>query len=68
MLYKEDWPQARQRWEAFWDGEIIDRVALAVRAPRALQVAEPMPPNDEVRHTDPDFVIAYYNALFQNTF
>jgi 5-methyltetrahydrofolate--homocysteine methyltransferase len=34
MIYKEDWPQARERIEAFWEGEVLDRVCLAVTAPR----------------------------------
>ena len=35
MRYKEDWPAARQRLEAWWAGEIVDRVAIQVTAPKA---------------------------------
>jgi len=34
MHYKDDWPQARERFLAFWDGEIVDRCCIAVQAPR----------------------------------
>jgi hypothetical protein len=34
MYYKKDWGKARERVEAFWYGEIIDRCCIAVFAPR----------------------------------
>jgi len=34
MFYKEDWGKAQERFSAFWQGEIIDRCCLAVKAPR----------------------------------
>ena len=34
MKYKEDWPLARKRLEAFWHGEIIDRCCVGVLSPR----------------------------------
>ena len=68
MLYKEDWPQARQRWEAFWEGEVLDRACIAVTAPRDVQVPEPEPRSDMARHTDLEFMIRAAHAHFQNTF
>ncbi|MCS7223719.1 MAG: hypothetical protein NZ959_04025 [Armatimonadetes bacterium] len=35
MLYKEDWDKAQVRLTAWWHQEIVDRVPLQVRAPRA---------------------------------
>jgi hypothetical protein len=35
MSYKEDWPAARERLEAWWDGEILDRVVIQITAPKA---------------------------------
>jgi len=35
MLYKRDWTEAQERWKAWWDGEIIDRVAITVTAPKS---------------------------------
>jgi hypothetical protein len=43
MYYKEDWPQARRRLEAFWQNEIIDRCCVAVYAPRKTSKLPPFP-------------------------
>jgi hypothetical protein len=34
MYYKQDWPRAKQRLEAFWKGEMTDRACVGVLAPR----------------------------------
>jgi 5-methyltetrahydrofolate--homocysteine methyltransferase len=34
MIYKEDWEKAKERFKAWWEGEIIDRVVIQVTAPR----------------------------------
>ena len=34
LLTKEDWQQARQRMDAWWEGEIVDRAVVQVTAPR----------------------------------
>ncbi|MBT5873046.1 MAG: hypothetical protein HOH43_06470 [Candidatus Latescibacteria bacterium] len=34
MEFKPDWPQACERFEAWWAGEVMDRVALQVTSPR----------------------------------
>ena len=34
LMYKEDWPQARERLIAWWHREIIDRVCVQVYAPK----------------------------------
>jgi hypothetical protein len=47
MKYKEDWPSAKQRFLAFWQGELIDRCCVAVQAPRDGGVyVPPEPPLD----------------------
>ena len=59
MEYKEDWEQAKKRIEAWWHGEIIDRVCIAVTAPRAnvkhkeIKVPEAL----EERWTNMDFLL-----------
>ena len=68
LQYKPDWADARQRLEAFWDGEVLDRAVIAVTAPRDLHVPVPEPKDDVARHTDPDYIVAAINARFQNTF
>lgn len=34
LTYRDDWPRVRERYEAFWHGEIIDRPLVQVTAPR----------------------------------
>jgi len=43
MYYKEDWHKAKERLEAFWQGEIIDRCCVAVFAPRKTSKLPPFP-------------------------
>lgn len=33
MEFKPDWEDAREHFLAWWEGEVIDRVAMSVRAP-----------------------------------
>ena len=30
LQYKEDWPRVRQRYEAWWAGEILDRFRVVL--------------------------------------
>jgi len=34
MYYKNDWPEAKERLEAFWQGEFLDRACVGILAPR----------------------------------
>lgn len=34
MDYKENWGKSKQRIEAFWKGEILDRCCVSVFAPK----------------------------------
>ena len=34
MIFKEDWEKSKQRYNAFWEGEIVDRPLIAIEAPR----------------------------------
>ncbi len=66
--YKEDWPQARERIEAWWQGEIIDRVAIRVTAPKG-QRRHVQPPSDPMgRWTDVDFIVDNWAAHFEATY
>jgi hypothetical protein len=38
MKYKEDWERARLRLAAWWEGEVLDRMTLAVMSPRSQPV------------------------------
>lgn len=59
MEYKEDWEQAKKRISAFWDGEIIDRVCIAVTAPKANVKRKEIkiPDTLEGRWTNMDFLL-----------
>jgi len=34
MYYKEDWPEAKNRLKAFWNGELLDRACVGILASR----------------------------------
>ena len=34
MIYKEDFEKVKERYEAFLEGEIIDRALISITAPR----------------------------------
>lgn len=44
LLYKEDWDEAKERYKAWWAGEVIGRCALWVSAPKKGANAGPEPP------------------------
>jgi hypothetical protein len=70
LLYKpdQDLAKVRERFAAFWQGELVDRVCLAVTAPSDRRVPKPEAENDEQAHTDPEFVVRRWNARFANTY
>ena len=43
MYYKEDWPRAKQRLEAFWQHEMADRALVGILAPRKSSKIEKFP-------------------------
>jgi hypothetical protein len=45
VAFPTNWPRIRQRFEAWWQGKLIDRPVLLVTAPRpAASLADPDPP------------------------
>jgi hypothetical protein len=72
LLFKEDWADARPRLEAWWHGDVIDRVALAITAPRETPVdgfpAPPSEPDDTLRFwTDLDWRLTRAEAALART-
>lgn len=64
MTYCDDWPRIRKRYEAFWQGEIVDRplVQVTSRRPDApARIMQDSPPEQPDRlfdwYTDADLVI-----------
>lgn len=72
MFFKPDWEQAKERFRAWWEGEVIDRVAMAVKAPRnepLLDVPVPETPDDPRRlHADPEYLVQLWEASFSRTY
>jgi len=70
LLYKadQDLARVRKRFAAFWRGELVDRVCIAVTAPKEKPAPEPRAESDEQAHTDPEFALRRWNAHFANTY
>lgn len=66
LLYKEDWPQARERLLAFWEHELVDRVCIGVTAPRPDRKLLPESTDIIVQQTDLDLHQARLHAEFGN--
>ncbi len=70
MLYKDDWEQAKERFLAWWEGEVVDRVALQVQAPR--KGVKPQhrtaPPSLGARWTDIEWRLWQAEESFRTTF
>lgn len=65
---KEDWPLVQQRYEAWWEGAVVDRVPIAVHAPKTAQPPDEVPPEGLLAYwTDPETVIARQRSLLANT-
>jgi len=67
MDFKEDWEETKNRFEAWWAGEVLDRPAIQVTAPRAdaRRKEIPPPPSLEQRWTDVAHVIAVTEERFR---
>jgi len=83
LAYKDDWDEAKKRMEAWWNGEIIDRVPIEVTAPRKgeektwpMTLAFPggpliqkvTPDNLEDYFTDPKQVIPRLERAIESTY
>ena len=72
MYFKGDWEESQRRWEAWWEHEVIDRVVVAVKAPRDQPLPhEPVPEigTDWRRMwTDPEYLRLKHEAIFAQTF
>jgi hypothetical protein len=73
MLYKEDWEKSKERLEAFWHNEIVDRCCVAVNAPKkgSKYKGEPVPETDEELfryNTDAEWILDRHIKKFENTY
>ena len=72
MSYKEDWPDARKRIEAWWANSAFDRAAILIPAPRKQPIpGDPHPPTPSdvlQRWIDPEYRVASYDYHFRHTY
>ena len=73
MLYKEDWEKSKQRLEALWHNEIIDRCCVSVIAPKngSTYKDEPVPDSEEALYkynTDAEWILNRHLKKFENTY
>lgn len=74
MRYKDDWHMAKKRLEAFWQGEIIDRCCISLRAPRdgaSTASFDPLPASSADRlswWTDTERVMARERFRMEHTY
>ncbi len=69
MLYKPDWPQVRERYLAWWEGEVLDRVLVQVTAPREGAAPSNWDAFYLARHLDdPERALAEWERHCQATF
>jgi len=73
MRYKDDWSKAKERLNAFWQGEIIDRCCISVRACDGRKLADSFKrPADRKEldffWTDPERIIRRNRLRMENTY
>jgi len=72
MLYKEDWGEAKNRFEHWWRGEVTERVVLQVKAKRKNPISykKEMPKPSEVLKiwSDPEYFIHKHEKVFAGTY
>jgi len=68
LLYKENWSEARERYRAFWQHEVVDRVCIGVSVPRENQTLLPESPDIVEQQVGLPLHIERLNVEFQNTY
>lgn len=73
MRYKDDWSRAKERLTAFWNGEIIDRCCISVKATDWSRMGDSFRrPEDEAGlvsyWTDPERIIRRNRLYMENTY
>lgn len=64
ITYKEDEEKAKERTAAWWEGEILDRVCLAITVPKK-RFSQP---DDPIKKwTDIDYILSKVKEKFSST-
>jgi hypothetical protein len=68
LLYKPDWPKAKERWVAFWDRSSTDRPCMDIRAPARTDVPPvPSPKSLEDLYFDPEYISKTWLRMLEST-
>lgn len=71
MLYKENWEQVKERYEAFWNRDCIDRPMLIVHANKTKGVErdyEHKKVDPVTKWTDINYILDEKERMFENTY
>jgi hypothetical protein len=69
LSLKPDWDECQARIEAWWRGEIIDRVPIMVTAPREGRLPpDPEPDDFEAFWTDPAYAVRQQESYIEATY
>lgn len=68
LLYKPDWEETKARYEAWWRGEVLDRVCIAVSAPKKEPRAVLPPRDNRSRWLDANWRIEAWEASLEATY
>ncbi|MFH1905151.1 MAG: hypothetical protein ABIK53_06505 [bacterium] len=68
MKYKENWPEARERWIAYWNGDIIDRPIILMMVPKKEIHQVPEPKDPFTKWTDIDYEIKRKEAIHHSRY
>ena len=69
MKYKPDWPEARERWTALWQGREMDRPCMVVKTSdgSAPLPPPPKPGSAEQARLDPDYLVPMAKRYMETT-
>ena len=69
MTYWPGWDETKRRLTALWNGERLERPCISITAPMRVDdpTPEPVPPDDEARWLDPEYVIKLMRHNLEST-
>lgn len=67
LSLKPDWQEARQRLEAFWRMEVVDRPCISITAPNGVHRQVRPPKDHKEKWTDPEYVAERTIAGMEST-
>lgn len=69
MQYIQNWEKVKERFNAFWQNDIVDRCCVSVTAPKAGAQYKQFDKSDLMKYwTDPEAVLERHENYFENTY